>query len=141
MAARVRGGRGPSRSARLPLALSLSLSTVGPAPCARASRASFAEFDRVLQDVQASASSLVPVDVPGDGNCLFSSIAVSHGFATSGAVPGAAAFAKRARQLRLQANDLLCPGGDPSPEEINGFPIALVMEPNPGEDGCGTLDL
>ena len=112
--------RAPSRGTRLPISLSLSLSAVGPYLCVTSGAAgrssggrgsaSFAEFDRVLQDVQASASSLVQVDVPGDGNCLFSSIAVSHGFATSGAVPGAAAFTKRARKLRLQANDLLCPG-------------------------------
>ena len=98
----------------------------------------FEQFDRVLQDVRAGSSgSLVAVDVPGDGNCLFASIAVSHAVAHTGKLPDRAALAQHAQQLRLQANDLLCPGGNPSPDEINGFPLALVMEPAPGEDGCG----
>ena len=96
----------------------------------------FEQFDRVLQDVRAGGS-LVAVDVPGDGNCLFASIAVSHAVAHTGKLPERAALAQHAQQLRLQANDLLCPGGNPSPDEINGFPLALVMEPAPGEDGCG----
>ena len=96
----------------------------------------FEQFDRVLQDVRAGGS-LVAVDVPGDGNCLFASIAVSHAVAHTGKLPDRAALAQHAQQLRLQANDLLCPGGNPSPDEINGFPLALVMEPAPGEDGCG----
>jgi hypothetical protein len=124
-------------------ALSLHLGALAPPPCAcgasgKSKRAKqFARFDRVVHDLEQQQQTLVPVDVPGDGNCLFSSIAVSHTVATAGAVPSAAAFVERARQLRILANDLLCPGGNPSPDEINGFPLALVMEPGPGEDGCG----
>lgn len=83
------------------------------------------------------SGALMPMDVPGDGNCLFSSIAISHAAVTAGDVPSISAVSKRARKLRMQANDLLCPNGCPSEDEINGFPIAMIMEPALGEDGCG----
>ena len=114
-----------------------------PCACGVAGRSSrkakrqLARFDRVWEGLTQPPAALAPIDVPGDGNCLFASIAVAHAAATTGEVPSTAALVQRARQLRLQANDLLCPGGQPSEDEINGFPLALVMEPAAGEDGCG----
>ncbi len=144
-----------TRAATWRTVLGVSALFAGP-PCAcavagrsRKIKRQFARFDRVREELleerhdhqqpsQAGPGGvLTPIDVPGDGNCLFASIAVSHAVATTGELPSAAAVAERARALRLQANDLLCPGGQPSEGEINGFPLALVMEPGPGEDGCG----
>lgn len=126
------------------LVLGLSALVAPPRACSVASRSrqakrQFTRFDRVVAELAQRSrrpTTLVPIDVPGDGNCLFASIAVAHATAATGEVPGAATVARRARELRLQANDLLCPGGQPSEDEINGFPIAMVMEPAPGEDGC-----
>ncbi len=140
---------------RTVLGVSAALFAAPPCACAVAGRSrkakqQFARFDRVREELldrqqqqqqqqqqQPHAGALTPIDVPGDGNCLFASIAVSHAVATTGKLPSATAVVERARTLRLQANDLLCPGGQPSEGEINGFPLALVMEPGLGEDGCG----
>ena len=136
----LRSGVSSRTSWRCALTVS-ALAAAPPGACGAAAHSSrkakrqFARFDRAWEEL--TQPTLAPIDVPGDGNCLFASIAVAHAAATTGEVPSAAVLAQRARQLRLQANDLLCPGGQPSEDEINGFPLALIMEPAAGEDGCG----
>jgi hypothetical protein len=74
--------------------------------------------------------------VPPDGNCLFHAVGVAHAIVTGQPQPTPSAGSRRARELRLQANDMLCPGGAPA-GELNGFPVELIIEPIGGEGGKG----
>ena len=67
----------------------------------------------------------------GSGDCLFQSIAVSEAWADKSVNLGYAGGAARGGKLRVLANDLLCPGGAPSPEPIAGtdLPVELIIEP------------
>jgi hypothetical protein len=103
----------------------------------------FAEFDVVLSTIQLGAatgavkSQLQQIDVPGDGNCLFHAVAVSHSVATGHGLLSPTESLRRARELRRIANDYLCPGGAPAAMELNGLPVELVIEPLGGEGGRG----
>merc|ERR1711966_414369 len=70
------------------------------------------------------ATGLVERDVEGGGDCLFQSIATAED-----PKRGSNAIAKRSMELRLLANDYLCPNGCPSEEEVDGLPISMAMEP------------
>ncbi len=70
------------------------------------------------------------IDVPGDGNCLFSSIAVSEYYNQYNTIPiYNDAIRNRAKELRYSANDFLCPNGSISSQEIDGLPIKYIVEP------------
>ena len=74
-------------------------------------------------------------DVPPDGDCLFSAVALSAAI-TDNKPDQARARAIRtaAGRLRAQAMDLLCPSGVPDPElSIGGLPVSLLIEPLGGE--------
>eukprot|EP01050_Picozoa_sp_SAG11_P001062 SAG11_NODE_43_length_20795_cov_11.860456_10_plen_153_part_00 len=49
-----------------------------------------------------------------DGNCLFNAVATSHELVRAHRLLAASAVRRRARQLRAQAMDVLCPNGRPS---------------------------
>jgi hypothetical protein len=94
----------------------------------------------------AAAEVLEVIDVLPDGNCLFHAVAarrpralppalpkqrmvdgwrspggggqVSHALAADGRLPTKTVYAREARRLRRAANDVLCPGGAPSAEEV-----------------------
>ena len=76
-------------------------------------------------------------DVNGGGDCLFQSVSVAESWADSGKQLDSSEIQQRARELRLMANDFLCPDGKPSGEALHGVPIDLIIEPRWFEDGCG----
>ena len=66
-------------------------------------------------------------EVPRDGNCLFSAVALSQSIVDGGA-------ATMAAELRKAAMDLLCPVGDADPKlMLGGLPAAMLIEPLQGE--------
>ena len=70
-------------------------------------------------------------DVPMDGDCLFSAVALSASLTDGQPAQSAAA-------LRAEAMDLLCPNGAPDPElSIGGLPASLLIEPLGGEGEAG----
>lgn len=76
-------------------------------------------------------------DVPSDGDCLFSAIALSAALTDGHPTPSVADLHDRAGELRLAALDLLCPAGSPDPDLIlGGLPADLVIDPRPGETGA-----
>ena len=79
-------------------------------------------------------------DVPADGNCLFSAVALSAAL-TDGRPDQSRARAVRtaAERLRSSALDVICtPQGVPDPDLTLGeLPITLLIEPRSGEDGTG----
>lgn len=78
-------------------------------------------------------------DVPADGNCLFSSVALSA--ALTDGIPEhahAPAVQEASKRLRSEALDCLCPSGVPDPElTLGGLPASLLIEPLNGEDEAG----
>jgi len=77
-------------------------------------------------------------DVPGDGDCLFSAVALSAALTDGLPAPSATELRVRAAELRIAAVTLLCPAGAPDPDLILGeLPADLIIEPLPGEDGVG----
>ena len=84
-------------------------------------------------------SQLSVIDVLPDGNCLFNAIAVSKALnvPTGARLLSTTEVRREARQLRLAANDFLCPRGVPSKDEVGGLPLELVMEPRGAEGGRG----
>jgi hypothetical protein len=72
-----------------------------------------------------SAAPLKFHDVPRDGNCLFSAVALSADGATK---------PQSADALRAQAMDVLCSSGDVS---LGGLPANLIIEPLGGEGEVG----
>ena len=64
-------------------------------------------------------------DVSGGGDCLFLSVAVAEAWADRGVNLGFDGGANRAHQLRIAANDFLCPNGKPSTETIHNLPIEV----------------
>lgn len=66
-------------------------------------------------------------ETPMDGDCLFSAVALSQSLIDHIPAPSAS-------MLRIQANDLLCPNGEPDPELTLGeLPVSLLIEPLNGE--------
>ena len=78
-------------------------------------------------------------DVPGDGNCLFSAVALA--IALTDNVPAQArarSVRNMAARLRIQALDVLCPSGLPDPDLIlGGLPVRLLIEPLDDEGEAG----
>jgi hypothetical protein len=67
------------------------------------------------------------------------SIALAEAWGDNQVLPASSDTRSRALELRVLANDFLCPGGCPSKDSIEGLPIEFVIEPreNENEDGCG----
>ena len=70
-------------------------------------------------------------NVPLDGNCLFSAVALSAALVDyQPAQARARAVRTAAARLRAEALDLLCPRGEPDPDLMFGeLPAELVIEP------------
>ena len=100
----------------------------------------FAHSTSALFVLCASAKTdLTFYEVPPDGDCLFSAVALSAAI-TDNQPDQASARALRtaAGRLRAQALDLLCPSGVPDPElSIGGLPASLLIEPLGGESEAG----
>jgi len=86
------------------------------------------------------------VDVPGDGDCLFSAVALAQALASTGAPPPGelAGLRARAAALRAAACDAICGTdadhvrADEPAGSLGGLPAALVVEASgarPGESG------
>lgn len=75
-----------------------------------------------------SAAPLKFHDVPRDGNCLFSAVALSAALSDGATKP------QSADALRAQAMDVLCSSGDVS---LGGLPANLIIEPLGGEGEVG----
>ena len=88
---------------------------------------------------QPSKPSLTLHDVPSDGNCLFSSVALSAALVDGDASQARArAVRNAAARLRSDTMDLLCPTGTPDPElALGGLPVTLLIEPAAGENEAG----
>ena len=88
---------------------------------------------------QPSKPSLTLHDVPSDGNCLFSSVALSAALVDGDATQARArAVRNAAARLRSDTMDLLCPTGTPDPElALGGLPVTLLIEPAAGENEAG----
>ena len=113
-----------------------SYPSTSTAACAAASYTHI--FDQVLGEIQSVVPSQFSVlDVPADGNCLFHAIAQSHSIASGRGRLSLPQSKHKAKQLRLQANDVLCPDGTPSQADYNGIPLSLTIEPIGGESGRG----
>ena len=86
-----------------------------------------------------TAQPLTLHDVPRDGDCLFSAIALSVALVDrTPAQARARALRTAAERLRNQAVELLCPNGIPDENLILGeLPAALLMEPLYGEGEAG----
>ncbi len=65
------------------------------------------------------------------------SIATAEAWGDTQVLPSSSDTRSRAQELRVLANDFLCPGGCPSKDSIEGLPIEFVIEPRQNEDGCG----
>ena len=78
-------------------------------------------------------------DVPHDGNCLFSAVALSVAIVDDApAQARSRAVRTAAARLRSAAMDLLCPHGSPDPElSLGGLPAPLLIEPRGGESESG----
>ena len=78
-------------------------------------------------------------DVPGDGDCLFSAVALAQRLDTADGLPPAAAQLRaEAAALREAAVDLLCPRGKPDTSRLfGGLPVSVLVEPLGGEGGAG----
>lgn len=78
-------------------------------------------------------------DVPHNGDCLFSSAALSAALVDGDPTQARArAVRTAAARLRASAMDLLCPMGSPDPElSLGGLPAALLIEPRGGENEVG----
>ena len=78
-------------------------------------------------------------DVPHDGNCLFSAVALSVAIVDdTPALTRARAVRTAAARLRSAAMDVLCPHGSPDPElSLGGLPAPLLIEPRSGESESG----
>ena len=74
-------------------------------------------------------------EVPMDGNCLFSAVALSAALADNmPAQTRARAVRTAAARLRASAMDVLCPDGQPDDGlEVGGIPAPLLIEPLVGE--------
>ena len=98
----------------------------------------------ILLCASAQKPSLKFHDVPADGDCLFSAVALSAALIDNKPDQARARALRTASfRLRSQANQLLCPNGAPDPAlEISGLPVSLLMEPLGGEteaDYCQRL--
>merc|ERR1719446_1200396 len=81
---------------------------------------------------------LAVYDVPPDGDCLFSAVAVSPALCDGATQPPPSELRQSAGALRAAAMQLLCPAGKPSEDlELGGLPAALLLDPLHGETGEG----
>ena len=89
--------------------------------------------------LQQSGTALQLHEVPKDGNCLFSAVALSAALVDN--LPGqtrARAVRTAAARLRVSAMNLLCPHGTPDPElSLGGLPVEVLIEPQGGESQAG----
>lgn len=85
-------------------------------------------------------------DVPADGDCLFSAVALAWTDAESRQRsvlfhrPDKHRLAEAAASLRRKAVKFLCPAPAKVPDpdrSVGGLPIAMIVEPLDGEDGAG----
>ena len=85
----------------------------------------------------AADSNVIFHDVPPDGDCLFSAVALSAALVDNQpSLARARAVRTAAARLRSEAMDLLCPNGRPDEQLILGdLPASLLIEPLGGEDG------
>ena len=90
-------------------------------------------------EVQGQPEPITLYDVPHDGNCLFSAVALSMAIVDdTPAQTRARAVRTAAARLRSSAMDLLCPHGSPDPElSFGGVPVPLLIEPRDGESESG----
>ena len=94
---------------------------------------------RSCAEVQGQPERITLFDVPHDGNCLFSAVALSVAIVDDApAQTRARAVRTAAARLRTAAMDLLCPHGSPDPElSFGGLPVPLLIEPRGGESESG----
>ena len=94
---------------------------------------------RSCAEVQGQPEPPLLFDVPHDGNCLFSAVALSVAIVDDApAQTRARAVRTAAARLRSAAMDLLCPHGSPDPElSFGGLPVPLLIEPRGGESESG----
>ena len=114
-----------------------SLGSISGLVCTDYTPAAFAPESKkeLISAVDSYHSQFEVLDVEGGGDCLFQSISLTESWADNGDTLDAYGVDLRARELRVLANDFLCPDGKPSNEELNGLPIELIIEPINGEDG------
>ena len=114
--------------------------------CAAAAAAT-AHFDEMMLAIvpqllfafSALKSQLQLLDVPHDGDCMFTAIALSAAIVDQEpANSRARALRNAAAQLRSDALDVLCPAGYPAEVEplASGLPASVLVEPRATETGA-----